>query len=391
MTFTTTHDLRHLPAVKAGAERLAETQATLETIEEGKASAAERLGNVVAKLLAGDTTTTATQLRNAKDDVERHGYLHAGAARAATAAANGIVNENTDVASAIASRLQGEGYNQFPVNVVIGVDPPTAELVNPMRPMLYVEQSKMGDLSDGGYASGVCMVSFYPQNTLEQAPDKVHLLRMLQASFGQVAGFDVSVDSYSPLQFDGGPAATGYRIVAKYVLPPIPTLRGGPNFDAFLKRLASVALARLMQKEGLHGVAKLGWATVSGPKETDGVTVQTVAVRIEVGAPQSDYRNSLDKSCLEAAHAALKVDGVQAYVGAVTAAKAVGNVPTINLRTTVRTLAAEPGITAEADAVFTLRYHYQDAPVVDMVDMTNGNADDVMTNASGEQVYRWEL
>ena len=63
-----------------------------------------------------------------------------------------------------------------------------------------------------------------------------------------------------------------------------------------------------------------------------------------------------------------------------------GKVPTVNLRTTVRTLAAEPGVTAEATATFTLRYN-EDAPV----DVATGNPDDVVTDANGEERFRWEL
>ena len=54
MTFTITHDFRHEDSVKASALRLAVTRATLEEIDQGQATANERLSNVTRKLRAGD-------------------------------------------------------------------------------------------------------------------------------------------------------------------------------------------------------------------------------------------------------------------------------------------------------------------------------------------------
>jgi hypothetical protein len=383
---TTTYDYSHREAVQASRNALTVALATLEVIDQGSATAAERLGNVTGKLRSGDTTVTATQLRNAKDEVERFGYLHAGAANAARSAENGVVNDDTSIAAAIASRLQGDGHGQFPVNAVVGVNPPTADLVNPLRPMLYVQQVKPANLSGGGYETGDCMVSFYSRTTLEKAPDKVSLFRMLQA-----AHLDIIVDSYGPPQL-GGPAPMGYRIVAKNILPSIPTLRGGPQFDGFLKARGQVALSRLMKKAGLNGVVSLGAVTVSGPSDEDGITTQTIAVRIQVGAPHNDQwggsQDVIEAICLEAAHAALKVDGPYGYVGNLTAQEDYGKpLPTIALRTVVRTLSTDAKVTAEATAVFTLKYRYEDAPE----DVTTGNPDDVVKDATGEERYRWEI
>jgi len=385
MSLTITHDLSHLDAVKASAARLADACATLETIDQGSATAAERLGNVTSKLRGGDTTVTATQLRNAKDEVERFGYLHAGAATAARGAENAVVNEDTSIADALAVLLQGDNHpSKFPLNAVVGVNDPTADLVNPLRPMLYVQQVKPGKHNGNGYVTGECLVSFYPRTTLEKAPERASVLRMLQAH-----KLTVDVDGYSPPVL-GGPTAVGYRIRASYIIPRVPILRGGPQFDLFLKARGNVALTRLMRKMGLNGVVNLGVATVSGPSEVDGVTVQTVAIRVQVGAPWNAQwggrQDECEAACLEAARAALKIDGPQAYVGNVTVQDG-GNVPTINLRTEVRTLAAEPGVTAEATAVFTLRYHHEDAPV----DVATGNPDDVVSDADGKEAYRWEL
>ena len=83
-------------------------------------------------------------------------------------------------------------------------------------------------------------------------------------------------------------------------------------------------------------MVNLGAVTVSGPSEVDGVTVQTVAVRVQVGAPWNAQwggrQDECEAACLEAAHAALKIDGPQAYVGNVTFQDG-GKVPTIGLRT----------------------------------------------------------
>jgi hypothetical protein len=198
------------------------------------------------------------------------------------------------------------------------------------------------------------------------------------------------IHSHSPTVL-GGPAATGYRIRASYVLPRIPMLRGGPDFDTFLKARGQVALTRLMRKAGLSGVVNLGAVTLSGPSEVDGVTSQTVAVRVQVGAPHIDQwggnQDMLEAMCLEAAHAALKVDGPYGYVGNLSVADG-GNVPTtIKLPSTVRTLAADPKVVAEATAIFSLRYRHEDAPE----DVATGNADDVVTGANGEEKYRWEV
>ena len=81
------------------------------------------------------------------------------------------------------------------------------------------------------------------------------------------------------------------------------------------------------------------------------------------------------------------MDGPYGYVGNVTVQDG-GNVPTtIKLPTTVRTLATEPNVTAEATAVFVLKYHHEDA----REDVATGNPDDVVTDANGKEVYRWEL
>jgi hypothetical protein len=385
MTFTITRDFRHEDAVKASRNALTVALATLEVIDQGSATAAERLGNVTSKLRSGDLTVTATQLRNAKDEVERFGYLHAGAANSARAATNAVVNDDTAIADAIAGKLQGDGQAQFPVNAVVGVNPPTADLVNPLRPMLYIQQVKPANLSAGGYVTGECLVSLYPRTTLEQAPEKAAVLRMLQATH-----LNITVDSYGPPQL-GIPLPTGYRIVAKSILPSTPALRGGPQFDAFLKARGQVALTRLMRKAGLSGVASLGAVTVSGPSEVDGITTQTIALRIQVGAPHNDQwggsQDAIEAICLEAAHSALQVDGPYGYVGNLTVADG-GKVPTIALRTTVRTLPTDAKVTAEATAVFTLKYRYEDAPE----DVTTGNPDDVVTDpANGQEKYRWEV
>ena len=50
-------------------------------------------------------------------------------------------------------------------------------------------------------------------------------------------------------------------------------------------------------------------------------------------------------------------------------------------------LAGEPGVTAEATTVFTLKYHHEDAPE----DVATGNPDDMVSDADGNEVYRWEL
>ena len=179
---TTTYDLSHLEGVEASRKALADARATLETIEHGKAAATERLSNVKSKLRRVDTTVTATQLRNATDDVTRYDLLHGGAATAARGAENALVNEDTSIADAMVSYLQGDNHSaKFPVDAVVGVNDPTADLVNPLRPMLYVQQAKPGKHDGHGYVTGECMVSFYPRTTLEKAPEKLPVLRMLQA------------------------------------------------------------------------------------------------------------------------------------------------------------------------------------------------------------------
>jgi hypothetical protein len=50
MNLTTTYDHSHLEAVKASRKALAAALATLETIDQGSATAAERLANVTGKL-----------------------------------------------------------------------------------------------------------------------------------------------------------------------------------------------------------------------------------------------------------------------------------------------------------------------------------------------------
>jgi hypothetical protein len=384
MTFAISHDFSHRDAVQASRNALTVALATLETIDQGLSVATERLSTVTGKLRSGDQTVTTTQLRNAKDDVERHGYLHAGAANSARAAENGVVNNDTAIADAVVSHLLGNGHAQFPVDAVVGVNDPTAELVNPLRPMIYVQQRKPANLSAGGRVSGECMVYFYPRTTLEQAPDKVHLFRMLQA-----ANLDIDVDNANPTQLGILPLPTGYRITAKHVLPSIPTLRGGPQFDEFLKARGNVALSRLMKKAGLNGVVNSGAVTISGPSEAaDGITTQTVALRFQVGAPDQygDRQEVVEAICLEACHAALKVDGSYGYVGNLTVQDG-GKVPTIKLSTTVRTLSTEPKVTAEAVAIFTLRYRHEDAAE----DVATGNPDDVVTGADGEEHYGWEI
>ena len=168
----------------------------------------------------------------------------------------------------------------------------------------------------------------------------------------------------------------------------IPTLR--PDFDTFLTARGNVALTRLKKVMGLNGVASLGVATVSGPSDEDGITVQAVAVRVQVGCPWNSQwggrQDEYEAACLGAAHAALKIDGPQAYVGNVTVQDG-GKAPTINLRTEVRTLTGDAGVTAEATATFVLRYRHLDAPE----DVATGNPDDVVTDANGKEVYRWEL
>jgi hypothetical protein len=171
----------------------------------------------------------------------------------------------------------------------------------------------------------------------------------------------------------------------------IPTLRGGLDFEPFLKSRGNVALTRLKTAYGRTGVVRLGVVALSAPSVEDGITTATVAVRVEVGVDfraQWGNRDEYEKACAEAATVALDVSGPKPSVGNVTVQ--VGKlppVPTINLRTTVRTLATEPGITAEAVAVFVLKYHHEDAPE----DVTTGNSDDVVTDANGKEVYRWEL
>jgi hypothetical protein len=381
MTLSITHDLRHQDAVKASALRLAVTRATLEEIDQGLSAATERLSTVTGKLRSGDQTVTTTQLRNARDDVDRFGYLHAGAANSARAAENGVVNDDTAVGDAILQLIQGDGHNQFPVDAILGVLPPTAELIDQRRPVLYIQQTKPGNLSAGGYTSGEANVMFFPRTTLEKAPDRVLLFRSLQAKHP-----DITVDGYGPPQL-GDPAPTGYRVAAKFILPPTPMLRGGPDFDTFLKSRANVALKRLMQKAGLSGVVQLGAVTVSGPSNEDGITTQMVAVRVQVGA-NDQYRAGTEAACLESAQAALRVDGPHGYVGAVTVQESGGKpLPSIKLSTTVRTLATEPNVTAEATVILKLTYRYEDAPE----DVATGNPDDVVTDANGEEHYGWEI
>ena len=172
MTLTITHDLSHLPAAEASRKASADADATLETADQGRAAAAERLSSAVSKLRKGDTTVTATQLGNMKVDVERHGYIHSGAASAAHGAKNAIVNVDTSIAEAMAFYLQGDSHPaKFPLNAVVGVNPPTVELINPIRPVLYIQQTKPADLGRDGYVSGECLAIFYPCSTLEKAPE----------------------------------------------------------------------------------------------------------------------------------------------------------------------------------------------------------------------------
>ena len=387
MAYTNTFDHSHLDAVEASAARCADTRANLETIEQGSATAAERLTTVKRKLRGGDTTVTATQLRNATDEVERYGLLRVGAVSAVRAAGNAIVNEDTSIAEALAFYLQGDSHPaKFPLNAVVGVNPPTAELINPLRPVLYVQQTKPADLERGGYVSGECVAAFYPVSTLEQAPEKARLLRMLQSNH-----LDVTVDNRNPIQL-GGAEKTAYSIRANNILPMVPTLRGGLDFEPFLNSRGNVALIRLKKTYGFAGVVRLGAVALSAPFVADGITTVTVAVRVEVGVAfraQWGNRDEYEKACLEAATVALNVSRPKPSVGNVTVQ--VGKlppVPTINLRTTVGTLAGEPGVTAEATAVLVLKYHHEDAPANVT---TTGNADDVVRDANGVEVYRWEL
>jgi len=155
MTLTITHDLSHLPAAEASRKASADADATLETADQGRAAAAERLSSAVSKLRKGDTTVTATQLGNMKVDVERHGYIHSGAASAAHGAKNAIVNVDTSIAEAMAFYLQGDSHPaKFPLNAVVGVNPPTAELIDPPagRPEgIRHEPAGHGDGRAGGH------------------------------------------------------------------------------------------------------------------------------------------------------------------------------------------------------------------------------------------------
>jgi hypothetical protein len=195
MNLTITHDLSHEAAVKASRKALAAALATLETIDQGSATAAERLANVTGKLRSGDQTVTTTELRDAKDEVERFGYLHAGAATAVHGSKNAIVNDDVSIADAMAFYLQGDSHPaQFPIDAVVGVNPPTAELIDPLRPVLYLQQAKPAGLGSGGYQSGECVATLYPRSTLEEAPEKAILLRMLQSHH-----LDVTVDNRNPI------------------------------------------------------------------------------------------------------------------------------------------------------------------------------------------------
>jgi hypothetical protein len=295
------------------------------------------------------------------------------------------VNEDISIADAIAFRLQGEGYSQFPINAVVGVNSPTAELIDPLRPVLYVQQAKPADLGSGGYVSGECVATLYPRSTLEEAPEKAILLRMLQSHH-----LDVTVDNRNPIHL-GGAEKTAYSIRAKNILPMIPTLRGGLDFEPFLNSRGNVALTRLKTAYGRTGVVRLGAVALGAPSVADGITTATVAVRVEVGVAfraQWDNRDEYEKACAEAATVALAVSGPKPSVGNVTVQ--VGKtlpLPTIALRTTIRTLAGDAGVTAEATEVFTLKYRHEDAPE----DVTTGNPDDVVTDANGEERYGWEV
>lgn len=385
MNLTTTLDKSHLPAAEVTRKASADADATLETADQGLTAATERLSIVVRKLRSGDQTVTTTELRDGKDEVERFGYLRAGAASAAHGAKNAIVNVDTSVAEAMAFYLQGDGYSQFPVNVVVSVNPPTAKLVNPLRPMLFVQQAKPADLSSGGFVSGDCVATFYPVSTLEEAPAPAILLRMLQSHH-----LEVTVDNRNPIQL-GGAEKTAYSIRAKNILPMVPTLRGGLDFEPFLNARGNFALNRLKTAYGREGVVKLGAVALSAPSVEDGMTTATVAVRVEVGVAfraQWGNRDEYEKACAEAATVALAVSGPKPSVGNVTVQ--VGKtppVPTIALHTTVRTLAGDAGVTAEKTEVFTLRYRHSDAAE----DVTTSNPNDVVTGADGQEVYRWEL
>jgi hypothetical protein len=383
MNLTTTLDKSHLPAAEASRKASADADATLEAADQGRAAAAERLSSAVSKLRKGDTTVSVTQLSNLKVDVERHGYIYSGATSAAHGAKNAIVNVDTSVAEAMAFYLQGDGYSQFPVNAVVGVNPPTAALIDPLRPVLFVQQAKPADLSRGGFVSGDCVATFYPVSTLEEAPAPAILLRMLQRHH-----LEVTVDNRNPIHL-GGAEKTAYSIRAKNILPMVPTLRGGLDFEPFLNSRGNVALNRLKTAYGRTGVVRLGAVALSAPSVEDGITTATVAVRVEVGVDfrsQWGNRDEYEKACAEAATVALAVSGPKPSVGNVTVQ--VGKtppVPTIALRTTVRTLAGDAGVTAEATEVFTLKYRHEDAPE------DVANPDDVVTGADGQDRYRWEL
>ena len=143
----------------------------------------------------------------------------------------------------------------FPSTPVVGVNDPTAEQINPLRPCLYVQQLKPAKRLGDGFVTGEMQRVVLPEINLEKAPERVSLLRMLQNR-----KLNVSVDGFNPRPL-GGPEATGYGVGVSYLIPTFPTLRR-PDFTAFLKARGSITLTRLMKTVGRNGVANLGVSTI---------------------------------------------------------------------------------------------------------------------------------
>jgi hypothetical protein len=385
---TFTYDYSHLDAAEASRAEWAEASANLESIEQDKAEAAKRLSNVQGKLLHGDTTVTTTQYRNARDEAERFDLLQRGAASIANGKEHAVVNLDTAIADAIALRLHGDDHPvKFPINVVVGVNQPRAEVVDPLRPVLYVWQAKPAQHDGTGLASGECMAAFYPANSIEKAPEVQALYRYLQ-----VINVWASVDSH-PVQKFRDIDGPGYRFSIKFILPRVPVLWGGPSFEPFLKARCNSALTHFAKSKGLHGVARAGVFPLSAAEQDEkGTTTQSIAVRLQMGFPlRSDLvsmSDELTEALGKAARFALDIEGAHRHVGSVERIQA-GSVPNITLSVSAATANGEPTITAEATATYELTYRAEKAPYQDSRD--GGIPEDVVTDEDGVERYRWEI